>query len=324
MDRADLTTPEAQKVICEIDDLIKALNRKGLSATSWYGEFPPEVPKKGSGRAGLMLLAKRLLRRNTMEVQRRMSDVDRANRGPDYTPLPGAVDDISFPWYLYWEIYWVLKNCPALHKDMKLLDAGGASSLFTCYLASLGHEVHSIDLNPVLIENGNKTARKMGWNLHSYHMNMKHLDFPNGYFDHAFSICVFEHLALDLKHKALSELARCLKPGGTLSITFDFRNPAPSITEECVESHPEGLVPTWETPGSTRSSSTVVHFKEYYDDSEANQISTPDDIRRNFLATDDFGLRGNQGFVDNGKSYLVNHERHNVPYTFGSICLKKK
>jgi len=123
---------------------------------------------------------------------------------------------------------------------------------------------------------------------------MKELDFEDEYFDHAYSICVFEHLDYEIKQAALSEIARTLKPNGVLSITFDYRNPAPSIA---------GFGP---------------------DTSKENRLSTKEDIKRNFLDNDYFELLGNQNFYDNGKSYLVHPQFNNAPYTFGAIFLKKR
>jgi ubiquinone/menaquinone biosynthesis C-methylase UbiE len=124
-------------------------------------------------------------------------------------------------------------------------------------------------------------------------MNMKNLNFPNEFFDHAYSICVFEHLDHDLKKAALSEIARCLKPHGMLCITFDYRNPLPYV---------------------------VGHGS---DAREINQLKTETDIANNFLFNKDFELVGNKKFYDNQQSYLV-HPKCKVPYTFGAIFLRKR
>src|SRR5690606_17676105 len=124
-------------------------------------------------------------------------------------------------------IEWMIRNFPALKPGMKVLDAGGTSSLFSCYLASKGVEVHSIDINPQLIDTANKIGKKMGWGMHAYAMDAQALKFDEGFFDHAFSICVFEHLDFYIKQRALVEFHRTLKPGGHVGITFDYNNPAP-------------------------------------------------------------------------------------------------
>jgi ubiquinone/menaquinone biosynthesis C-methylase UbiE len=287
MDRSDLLTDEARPIIRAINNLIETLYSKNLYMTSWYGTLPGGKKIKFN-RTGIKNLIK------TIILRKKKEEVGMDNRGPDYEPLPGSADDGRIPWYLYWEVFWVLKNGPKIEKNMRVLDAGGTSSLFTCYLASLGVEVHSIDINATFVSNGNKIAKKTGWIMFSYEMNMEKLDFEDEYFDNAYSICVFEHLNYDIKQSALSEINRCLKPNGILSITFDYRNPAPSIA---------GFGP---------------------DTSKKNRLSTVEDIKRNFLKNGYFELLGNQDFYDNGKSYLVHPKFNNAPYTFGALFLKKR
>ena len=270
MDRSDLLTEEARPVVRRINDLIEEVYSRGLHMTSWYGTLPNFTESETEKGVGI------------------------ANRGSDYTPLPDMADDSRLPWYLYWEIFWVMQHGQQVKSGDRVLDAGGTSSLFSCYLASLGIEVHSIDLNERIIANGNALAKAMNWNMHSYLMNMGHLDFPDSFFDHAYSICVFEHLDHKTKMSSLEEIARCLKPGGVLSITFDYRNPAPNVY---------GYGP---------------------DIREENQLKTKDDIKRAFLSTEHFELLRNQEFHDNGQSYLVHPKFGNFPYTFGAIFLRKK
>lgn len=213
----------------------------------------------------------------------------------EYQSLPGAPDDGRIPWFLYWEIFWVLYNTEQLIRaGSRVLDAGGTSSLFSCYLASLGFEVHSIDLNSELIRNANKIASTMGWNLQSYAMDMRKLNFPDGFFDAVYSICVFEHLDFPVKQSALCEIARCLKSKGILALTFDYRNPAPGVV------------------GIGK------------DTREINRLSTVEDIRRSFISTGHFEVIGNPVFFDNRKSYLIHTKYSNEPYTFGALFLRKK
>jgi len=76
-------------------------------------------------------------------------------------------------------------------------------------------------------------------------------------------------------------------------MTFDYRNPAPSVS---------GFGP---------------------DTSETNQLSTEEDLKRSFLSTGLFELVGNRTFHDNQESYLVHPRLDNAPYTFGAIFLRK-
>lgn len=286
MDRIDLNTLDAVKVICDLNELILKLQSKGLYITSWYGSLPPAINFSLEGFKNIV----RIILGNAENKE----GVGIANRGIEYQPLDNAADDRRIPWYLYWEIFWVIRHGPKLDKGMRLLDAGGASSLFSCYLASKGYEVHSIDINKSLIHNGNKIAKAMNWNMTTYLMNIKELKFEDCFFDHAYSICVFEHIDYTLKKIALKEIARCLKQNGIFSATFDYRNPAVAIS-------------------NMRT-----------DISDVNQLVTKKDIERSFLSTDCFELIGNADFHDNSKSYLVNRKMDNAPYTFGSIFLRKK
>lgn len=270
MDRDELLTKEAAATVEGLNALIRDIYSKGLNITNWFGYISDN--REEESRVG----------------------VGMNNRSPDYSPLPGAVDDGRFPWYLYWESYAVLSAGTPIGKDEAILDAGGTSSLFSSYLASLGPALHSIDINNDLIRNANELSKGMGWNMTSHCMDMSELQFEDNSFSRAYSICVFEHLDFETKKRALKEIARCLKPGGTLSITFDYKNPAPDV---------------FPTGPDVRSE---------------NQLSTKEDIVRAFLSTGDFRLRGNNDFHDNGKTYLVNRRRNNFPYTFGAIFLEKR
>lgn len=281
MSYGDLLTDEAIPVIHGINDIIHKLYSKRLYMTSWVGS----LPQGGKVTQAIRRILGRPERGIRSGIEQRLN----------YQSLSNAADDSRFPWFLYWEIVWVMKNTSQyLRNSMRLFDGGGTSSLFTCYLASLGFEVHSVDLNEKLVANGKKIARKMSWNMQSYVMSMKQLDFPDQFFDHAYSICVFEHLDFHIKQAALAEIARCLKPNGMLCITFDYRNPAPGI---------------------------VGYGK---DTRSRNQLKSEEDIRRSFLSTGLFELTGNQDFYDNGESYLVHKRFDNTPYTFGAIFLRKK
>jgi SAM-dependent methyltransferase len=282
MHRDDLLAPEAMQIVDDLNVLIHRLYSSGVSMTSWYGTLREDESRLRS-----------LLRR-LWAGRMKAPAIGIDNRGPDYEPLAGAADDRRIPWFLYWESAWLLLHGPRLHGGMRLLDAGGTSSLFSCYLASLGYEVHSVDLNPALVNNGNAIARAMSWRMHSYNMDMAALRFEDGSFDHAYSVCVFEHLDYSTKQAALREIARCLKTGGRLSITFDYRNPAPFVVG--VGTDPR----------------------------ECNRLHSSDDLRRSFLSTGCFTPVGNQEFHDDGTSWLIHPGVSGAPpYTFGALFLQR-
>ena len=197
MEPSDLECKEAQDIIRELNDLIITLKKRGLKISSWYGCFELDGDK------------------NSEEV---------VNRGYNYQPLPGAVDDVNFPWFLYWEIVWVV-----LHADFRpgqrVIDLGGSSSLFSFYLASKGLEVTTVDLQEELVKNANHVAGTMDWKLANHVMDMRYLEFDTE-FDHITSICVYEHIPMYDRIEINRHIKDLLKPGGRFSITFDYRNPS--------------------------------------------------------------------------------------------------
>ena len=243
MDRADLDAPAARRVCGELDALVRELDERGLRASSWYGSL-----------GGLDQLA----------------GWERANRGLDYEPLRGAVDDDRFPWFLYWEIAWLVSNVP-FRPGQRLLDLGGSSSLFSCYMASLGLEVVTVDLDEPLVENADRLAAETGWSMRNFSMDMHDLDLAalGGRFDHVTSVCVFEHLPLAGRIEVSRQIAELLVAGGSFSITFDYLNP-----------------------------------------SMLARIGSPADVESQFVLPGGLRVRGNQRFHDNGLRYLLHPFHH--------------
>jgi 2-polyprenyl-3-methyl-5-hydroxy-6-metoxy-1,4-benzoquinol methylase len=197
MDREDLAAPEARRIVAELNELVHDLRRRGLRASSWYGSF---------------------------ELSDRDRVLERANRGFGYVPLEGAADDGNFPWFLYWEIAWLVMNNEFRPGD-RLLDLGGSSSLFSYWVAARGLEVVTVDLNAELVENANEVAARTGWNLTNLVMDMRDLELSTR-FDHVTSVCVFEHLPLSGRIEVTTRIAELLTEGGSFSITFDYLNPS--------------------------------------------------------------------------------------------------
>jgi|GEM_PF-1148313 len=146
------------------------------------------------------------------------------NRGMAYQPYPGNPDELKVPWFLLWEIAWLVANTP-LRPGSRVLDMGGAGSLFSCFLAARGHDVVAIDIDADLCRRADTLGAAMNWRLRGEVMDMAELDFPDGYFDHIFSVCVFEHLPVSGRVRCNEHIRRVLKPGGTASYTFDYANP---------------------------------------------------------------------------------------------------
>lgn len=287
MRREELLTPLGMEWTHAVNDILLLLHRHGVMPFSWYGTIPGQPLR-------LDPAAEPSRPRFLPDPSEAIAlDKGMCNRLDDYSPLPDAVDDYRYPWFLYWEIYALLEAMgPLLRPNMRLYDAGGTASLFTCVMASQEYEIHSVDLSPECKANGDAIAQAMGWPMYSHLMDMTKLDFPSGWFDAAFSVCVFEHLTHEAKQTALRETARVLKPGAVFGITFDFRNPSPAIYASCADMEQEALL-------------------------------NATDIRRAFLGTECFRLLGNEHFDDNGLSYLKHFAFHDAPYSFGIIFLQR-
>ncbi|HVP12846.1 MAG TPA: class I SAM-dependent methyltransferase [Phycisphaerae bacterium] len=195
MDRDDLHRPECGAVLAELFGLMRRMRRCGAKYSSWYGQTGAWP-----------------------------SAWEHINRGPDYQPWPDNPDELAVPWFLLWETAWLTANMP-MRPGSRVLDMGGAGSLFSSYLASRGHDVYAIDLDEGLCRLADETAARMQWRLTARRMDMTALDFPDAYFDHVFSVCVFEHLPVSGRVACNRQVARVLKPGGTAAYTFDYDNP---------------------------------------------------------------------------------------------------
>jgi ubiquinone/menaquinone biosynthesis C-methylase UbiE len=287
MDRDDLLTPEGSRFVASLNDLAVELDERRLPVTSWYGALMR--PKFEFSIKWVRSVGRRLTGRTN-----RLGPTAAINRGgASYESVPGISCDNQHPWFLYWEAFWVMVHGPDLTAGDRILDAGGTASLFSYHLASQGVETHSVDLNEKLADAGNETARAMNWNLYSHYMDMTDLKFDDAFFDHAYSICVLEHLDADSRQRALSEIARVLKPGGILSITFDYAAPGVSLADSGPNYEPKNL------------------------------IRTPEEVHRHFLSSDYFETVGNPGFADNGKRYLVWPADPSNKYTFGALFLRR-
>lgn len=195
MDRNDLECFACREVLVELFGLMRRMKRRGVAYSSWYGLLDSWP-----------------------------SAWEHINRGESYQMWPGNPDELAVPWFLLWEIAWLTANTPMQH-GARVLDMGGAGSLFTCYLASRGCEVHTIDLQQELCDRTASIAKAMNWRLIPRRMDMTRLEYPDGYFDHVFSVCVFEHLPVSGRVECNTQVKRVLKPGGTAAFTFDFANP---------------------------------------------------------------------------------------------------
>ena len=198
-----------------------------------HGSAPsPETRSPGSGR------------RSALASGGCLDGARPSSRGPRRARCPGAWHGTAarlpvlggfggrprFQWSLYWEMYWVLRasdlsSTPTCGSSTPAAPPRCPRATWPPWVASF---IPSIATNACSRTGGRWRAPWPGHECSLTPWTWRSA-IPDAHFDHAFSICVFEHLDYDVKQAALREIARCLKPGGLLALTFDYRNPAPGV-----------------------------------------------------------------------------------------------
>jgi len=107
---------------------------------------------------------------------------------------------------------WLEKNCS---KGKKILDFASGNGENGIFAASLGADCIGIDISPEGVENANKNAKEFNVSNHCKFVTMdgENMTFEDNYFDLAVEYGALHHVELD---KALSELARVIKPDGKM------------------------------------------------------------------------------------------------------------
>lgn len=138
----------------------------------------------------------------------------------DKTGLPYS-NHMQDHWLRLWEYSGAIIESH-LDKRMKVLDAGGTGTIFSYYLAAEGCDVHTVDIMEEKVRDAKILSEELGLNMQHSVQSITKLSYPDCYFDATCCICVIEHLPKEEQPVALKELSRILKPGGILSLTFDY------------------------------------------------------------------------------------------------------
>jgi len=103
-----------------------------------------------------------------------------------------------------------------LPRKGKVFDAGCGNGRHSIQLAKRGCEVVGIDLSKEMLKEAKKKSR--GLNIKYRLGDIRKLKFKNNTFDHSVSMLVLNHLK-DWK-KAVQEIVRVTKPGGTILMAY--------------------------------------------------------------------------------------------------------
>jgi ubiquinone/menaquinone biosynthesis C-methylase UbiE len=107
-----------------------------------------------------------------------------------------------------------------LQPDWRVLDFGCGIGRLETYLAPHCREMHGVDISSEMLAGAR--ARLAGTDgVHFHQLSGPALPmFADGYFDFAFAMLVFHHIAKQDAYLVLRELRRVLRPGGRLFINF--------------------------------------------------------------------------------------------------------
>ena len=130
-----------------------------------------------------------------------------------------------------WEYPWAwlqLQKVFPVPKGVKVLDIGSEMSPMAWFLATKGFDVTLSDRTARYVALWRRASKALETGVTKVILNAQRLDWPTASTDVCTSFSVFEHLP-DQK-TALSEMARVIKPGGLLLLTFDICEPDQGMT----------------------------------------------------------------------------------------------
>lgn len=106
-----------------------------------------------------------------------------------------------------------VKPAPAV-----VVDVGGGSGVYSCWLASLGYEVHLVDASPKLVEQARSRSLEQKHHLASVRLgDARRLEFADNCADAALLLGPMYHLAERADRlQSLREALRVLRPGGII------------------------------------------------------------------------------------------------------------
>ena len=139
--------------------------------------------------------------------------------------------DLSLRPFRLWEYIWLYKVLSLSQGGQSVLDLGGPASHVVISAALAGNRVHSVDLNPRIVEAGRECAQT--FRLQNYGAEVGDMRDLSGIASNSVDriVCcsVLEHLTGADQKRALSEMARVLAPGGIIGLTFDYGAGAPGV-----------------------------------------------------------------------------------------------
>ncbi len=135
-----------------------------------------------------------------------------------WTPEFPFTGDCLYNWSRRWEYPYCWLNLDS-HAPARVLDAGSGITFFPFFLERAGFRVACADIDPTLAAPFRRANLALGSAVDYRVCGVEALDFPDHSFDAVACVSVLEHVPR--RAAAIAELARVLKPGGRLLITWD-------------------------------------------------------------------------------------------------------
>ena len=103
-------------------------------------------------------------------------------------------------------------------ENMEIADIGGATGVFSYWLAQMGHNVHLLDYTPLHIEQAKENGKKLNLELSSYTCgDARNVPYTDNRFDLVLEMGPLYHLQNKMdRMSCLLEARRSLKNGGTI------------------------------------------------------------------------------------------------------------
>ena len=155
------------------------------------------------------------------------------------TGLTGSGARLAARPFRIWEYTWLYKGLGLSKGEAKVLDLGGAASHLTFLAALAGCHVTTIDINPEFIRAAKDCARALNLVHFAAHAgDMRDLSqLASEEFDVVICCSVLEHLTAADQELALQQMARVLKTGGRIGLTFDLGAGSPGSNEHLPPPH---------------------------------------------------------------------------------------
>jgi SAM-dependent methyltransferase len=136
--------------------------------------------------------------------------------------LEGPAQLLTCHPYRLWEYASLFKALGEELRARRFLDVGGAASPLPFLLAEHGAQGLALELQPLLVALSNHVSARRGLDLRAELSGaVAEVGHPEA-FDFATCVSVLEHVPAAERPQLLQSVARALKPGGLLYLTFDY------------------------------------------------------------------------------------------------------